>query len=171
MNSSSQKIILAIAPGKRELGIAVFNNTELVYSSVKTIGQGKSADSLYPQVVSAIQSLFEGFAPNIVVVKAVSQYQKLSPDLEKIAGRIRLEAARINLETREITLEEIKSELCKTEEMGATEKKAFRKIITVYPELRKYWNRPNKWQNDYYAFLFSAVAAGAVYLKMLSERK
>jgi hypothetical protein len=40
--------------------------------------------------------------------------------------------------------------------------------LASYPELEQYWNRPNKWQNDYYAFLFSAVAVGAVYLKSLS---
>jgi hemoglobin-like flavoprotein len=63
----------------------------------------------------------------------------------------------------EITLEQIKTELCKNE--NQTQKKSFESLLIEYPELRRFWNRPNKWQNDYYSFLFSAVAVGAVFLK------
>jgi RNase H-fold protein (predicted Holliday junction resolvase) len=165
--NSSQNIILAIAPGKRELGIAIFVGADLIYTSVKTIRHRKSRKFLLREVTDILQKLFEGFAIKIVAVKAISQYQKLSPDLEKIVERIKFESAEQNLPFIEVTLEEIKSVLCKNEK--ATEKKAFETLLASYPELVKYWHRPNKWQNDYYAFLFSAVAVGAVYLKTHTE--
>lgn len=165
--NSSQNIILAIAPGKRELGIAIFVGADLIYASVKTIRHRKSRKFLLREVTDILQKLFEGFAIKIVAVKAISQYQKLSPDLEKIVERIKFESAEQNLPFIEVTLEEIKSVLCKNEK--ATEKKAFETLLASYPELKRYWNRPNKWQNDYYAFLFSAVAVGAVYLKTHTE--
>lgn len=70
-----------------------------------------------------------------------------------------------NLETEEVTLEQIKFVLGSSK--TPTEKKAFETLLASYPQLERYWNRPNKWQNDYYAFLFSAAAA--VYLKAHSK--
>lgn len=164
--NSSPNVILAIAPGKRELGIAIFVGVDLVYVSVKTFKHRKSIKPLLKEITGILQKLFESFSVKMVVTKAISQYQKLSPDLERIVERIKFESKQKNL-LREVTLEEIKSVLCKSEK--ATEKKAFESLLVSYPELKRYWNRPNKWQNDYYAFLFSAVAVGAVYLKTLSE--
>lgn len=155
--------ILAIAPGKRELGIAVFSGFDLVYSSVKIIKYQKSQKDLLEEATLILKKLFQEFSINAVVIKAVSQYQKLSPDLDKIVERIKSESMQMGIRIVEITIEQIKSELCKTGK--PTQKKAFETILTSYPELKQYWNRPNKWQNDYYAFLFSAAAVGAVYLK------
>ena len=161
--NSQPEVILAIAPGKREVGLAVFVDADLVYVSVKTIRKRKSGNFLLKEITGILQKLFEGFSIKIVVTKSINQYQKLSPDLIKIVERIKIESAQKGLQVIEITLEEIKSVLCKSEK--ATEKKAFEALLTTYPELVRYWNRPNKWQNDYYAFLFSAVAVGEVYLK------
>jgi len=165
--NSSQNVTLAIAPGKRELGIAVFAGVDLVYVSVKTIRHRKSNNSLMKEVTGILQKLFKGFSVKIVVCKAISPYQKLSPDIERIVERIEFESGKKGLQVIEITIEQIKSGLCRSEK--STEKKAFETLLASYPELRRYWNRPNKWQNDYYAFLFSAVAVGAVYLNTLSE--
>ena len=165
--NSSPNVILAIAPGKRELGIAVFVGADLVSASVKTIRRRKSRKLLLREIAVILRQLFEEFSITIVVIKAITQYQKLSPDLKRIAERIKLEADQKDLQVIGITLEQIKSVLC--EDQKATEKRAFETLLIDYPELKKYWNRPNKWQNDYYAFLFSAVAVGAVYLKTVSD--
>jgi len=125
--NSSQDIILAIAPGKRELGIAVFIGADLVYTSVKTIRQRKSRKFLLEDVTGVLQKLFEGFSIKTVVTKTISQYQKLSPDLETVVERVKFEAAQKGLQTVEITLEEIKSILCKSKK--GTEKKAFEMLL------------------------------------------
>lgn len=160
---SSPIIVLAIAPGRREFGVAVFIGTELIYCSVKTFKKRQSNKLLLTEITEILQSLLAGFSPKVVVVKAISQYQKLAPDLEKISKHIELESKRNGLQFIKITLEQIKSAF----DTGgkSTQKAAFRKLLHSYPELKRYWNRPNKWQNDYYAVLFSAVAVGAVYLK------
>lgn len=168
MNNSNQ-VILAIAPGKRELGIAVFIGFDLVYASVKTIRRRRSEENTLEEISGLLKKLFEKFAIEIVVTKAISQYQKLSPDLVRFADRIKLESAKKKLDVAEVSLEAIKLMLCNEEK--ATEKKAFETLLSTYPELERYWNRPNKWQNDYYAFMFSAVAVGAVYLKTISGKK
>lgn len=164
---SSSNVILAIAPGQRELGIAVFVNDDLIYFSVKTVKNRKSKRLLLKEITEILQNLFDGFSIKIVVTKAVSQYQRLSPNLDKIVEQVKMESQQRGLQVFEVTLEQIKSTLCRDKK--STQKKAFETLLISYPELKRYWSRPNKWQNDYYAFLFSAVAVGTVYLKSLSE--
>ena len=163
MNSSQDIILLAIAPGKRELGIAVFVGADLIYASVKTIRQRGAGKFLFKEITCILQKIFKDFSIKVVVIKAISQYQKLSPNIEMIVERIKFESAEKGLKAEEIKLEEIKCVLCKSKK--GTEKRAFEMLLMTYPELKRFWQRPNKWQNDYYAFLFSAVAVGAVYLK------
>jgi hypothetical protein len=162
-----QQTILAIAPGKREIGVAVFDGSDLIYASVKTLRNRASTPALLKEITSVLQKVFDGFPIRIVVIKEISPYQRLSADIEIITRHIKYELSKNGFEVAEITLDQIKSVLCGNKK--ATEKKAFQSLLSSYPELEKYWNRPNKWQNDYYAFLFSAVAVGAVYLKTLSE--
>lgn len=167
--SSSPTILLALAPGRRESGVAIFADTKLIYCAVKTLRSRQSNKLLPVEIGRILQKQINDFAPRIVVVKAISRYQKLSPKLAVIMRYIKLAARKNNLEITEISLEQIKAMM--GGKHASTEKAAFRKLIAAYPELARYWNRPNKWQNDYYAFLFSAVAAGAVYLKTHSEER
>lgn len=162
---NSPQIILAIAPGNREFGVAVFIGAELLYYSVKTLNPKKH---LPPQVSGLLRKFFRWFSPQVVVLKSINQYQKLSDNLELIVGQIRVEAEQNNLQVIEISFEQIKRELYPKRK--STQKKAFKSLVNDYPELKRFWNRPNKWQNDYYAFLFSAVAVGAVYLKTHLQR-
>lgn len=162
------KFILAIAPGKRELGVAVFSGFDLIYVSVKTIRCQESKECSIEKMNGILQKLFKEFSIDIIVTKAISQYQKLSPDLERIVECIKSGANQKELPVIDVSVEQINAELCRSG--SSTEKKAFKKLVASYPELKRYWNRPNKWQNDYYAFLFSAVAVGAVYLNTLSQK-
>ena len=83
--------MLAIAPGKRELGIAVFTGRDLIYASVKTFRYRKSKRRSLKEINGMLQKLFESFAVKTVIIKSISQYQRRSPDLEKIAKRIKFE--------------------------------------------------------------------------------
>lgn len=158
MNTS--QVILAIAPGNREFGVAVFVGVELLYYSVKTLNP---KNHLPPQVSGLLRKFLRWFSPQVVVLKSINQYQKLSDNLHLVVAQIRQEAEQNNLQIVEITFEQIKLELCRNGK--STQKRAFKSLVSDYPELKRFWKRPNKWQNDYYAFLFSAVAVGAVYLK------
>lgn len=163
MNSSS--IILAIAPGNREFGIAIFAGTELFYYSVKTLNP---KNNLPEQVSGLLKKFFRWFTPRVVVLKSINQYQKLSKNLEIIVKQIEFEARQKELQIVEISFEQIKRALYRNGK--STQKSALKSLINDYPELKRFWNRPNKWQNDYYSFLFSAVAVGAIYLKTLSRK-
>lgn len=158
-------IILAIAPGTRELGIAVFIEFELIYFSVKT---SNPKNDLYNQISKKLHRVIKRFRPQIVVIKSVSQYQKLSGELKNVVNQIKVEAGRSNLKTVEITLEQIQKEF--GNHPKPTQRKIFELLLNDYPELKRFWNRPNKWQNNYYNFLFSAVTVGVAFLKTNSKK-
>lgn len=162
MNSSP--IILAIAPGTREFGIAVFNGIELTYYSVKTLNP---KDDILNQISELLTGLITWFSPQIIVIKSINKYQKLASNLENIINHIKFVAEQKGLEIFELTFEQIKDNLC--DEEKTAKRKAFESLLFDYPQLNRFWNRPNKWQNDYYSFMFSAVAVGVVFLKLNSR--
>jgi hypothetical protein len=53
---------------------------------------------LLREIAAILRQLFEEFSITMVVIKAITQYQKLSPDLKRIAERIKLEADQKDLQ-------------------------------------------------------------------------
>jgi RNase H-fold protein (predicted Holliday junction resolvase) len=104
-----QQTILAIAPGKREIGVAVFDGSDLIYASVKTLRNRASTPALLKEITSVLQKVFDGFPIRIVVIKEISPYQRLSADIEIITRHIKYELSKNGFEVAEITLDQIKS--------------------------------------------------------------
>lgn len=165
---SANRIILAIAPGKREFGVAVFDGIELIYFTVRTLLNRHSERLLKTEVTGLIQNLITFSKPHTVVIKAVSQYQKTSTSLSLIVKIIKQQAVANQVPVVEVSLEQIKSALC--DDKKPTLKKSFQNLTMMYPELRRYLGRPNKWQTEYYHNLFSAAAVGVVCFKSLFKR-
>ncbi len=115
-----------------------------------------------------LDALFEQYSLQSIVLKQVNQYQQTSPDLRSIVSQIKMQAESKHIRVEEISLMQVKSLLCK--DGKPTQKKAFQTAAALYPELRQFQNRPNKWQNDYYAYIFSATAVGLVYLTNLADK-
>jgi RNase H-fold protein (predicted Holliday junction resolvase) len=159
---SSTQIILAIVPGKREFGVAVFNGIELVYFAVRSLRNRRDERLLKNEINELIQRLVTVFKPQVIVVKVISQYQKTSVSLGLIDKLIRRKVSANRIPLVDVSIEQIKAALCRDEK--PTLKKAFQNLTVLYPELKQYLNRPNRWQTEYYHSLFSAVAVGAAYL-------
>lgn len=164
---SASHIILAITPGNRKFGIAVFSECELIYFAVKTISRRRSAALQKEEITELLSELFACFKPQFIALKAISKYQQTSFALKEIVKLIKHQAKAKQIPVTEISLEQVK---CLFE--GAkkhTQKNAFQRLVKLYPELRQFSSRPNKWQNDYYHNLFSAISIGVVRLKSLTK--
>ncbi len=151
---------LALAPGKREFGVAVFTGIDLTYFSLKSLRDMSSEGVLMNETAILIRQLIDNFEPRVIAVKAISQYQLTSSALKLITQVLKHEAEISKIPLIEISLTEIKSMLCNNEK--ATKEEAFRSLGNIYPELIHFMNRPNKWQNEYYNNLFTAVSVGVV---------
>lgn len=160
---------MAIAPSKKFFGVAVSSGAELTHFSVRRLPNETSKKLLKDVIPSLTHELIALFSPQVIVVRAASQYQKTSTILRSAIEIIRQEAAVCKLKFTEVSLAEVKLALC--DDQRATQKKAFQNLIALHPELRQFADRPNKWQNDYYHNLFSAVSVGVVFLRSLSKSK
>jgi hypothetical protein len=165
---SATKNILAIAPGRREFGVVVFCGNELTYFAVRNLQNRHSEKLLKNEVGKLVRRMIAFSQPEIIAVKAVSQYQKPSATLKVIVRIIKQQAAVNQILVAEISLNEIKAALCDDEK--PMQKKAFQKLAAMYPELRQFSNCSTRWQTEYYHNLFAAVAVGVVCFKSLSKR-
>jgi hypothetical protein len=159
---------LALAPGRREFGVAVFGGAELVYFSIREIKGRRSKKLIKRQVVEIVSELYGTFEPDHIAIKAISKYQSSSDTLASLIGTVKYQARLRRIPTTEVSIKEIMDQLCPSGR--ATLKKAFQTLTVIYPELSQFWNRPNRWQNDYYYNLFTAVAVGAVRVKMTNKK-
>lgn len=160
--------ILALAPGKREFGLAVFTGIELTYFSLKSFRQVRSERVLMNEVMILIRELMDSFDPGVIAIRAISKYQLTSSILKQMCTALKREAAINNAPFIEVTLNQIKSTFSSDEK--ATKKEAFRRLAQIYPELIHFMNRPNHWQNEYYNNLFMAVSVGVVFLATQNQK-
>lgn len=166
MKSRSKKI-LAIAPGNRTFGIAVFDGVELAHFRLCSLYSNQSSKLLQREIVKLIQGCILTFRPHAVAVKAISQYQKKSAILRSTARTIERQVDRSHIALTQVSLDQVKAVLCKCEK--PTQIKAFEHLTVLYPELKRYFDLRHKWQNEYYHNLFSAVAVGVVLLRSFSK--
>lgn len=166
--ASKIPVLLAVCPGTRAFGVAIFRGFELVHFVVKTLKNGTSAKHLKKEVIAIWQEFFENYKPTIFAIKEINQYQRTSQTLCLIADCLKKQAEKNRVQLAEISLTEIRALLgnCKK----PTNKKVFQKVVALYPELDQYANRPNKGQRNYYAYIFSAVAVGLVCLNELARK-
>jgi RNase H-fold protein (predicted Holliday junction resolvase) len=164
--ASNAPVVLAIAPGTREWGIAIFEGFNLIYYGVKTFHHLKSSEDEKTSISKLLDDLSKRHSLQSIIVKQVNQYQQTSLGLTSIVKQIKNLAETKHIRVEEISLVQVKSLLCKNRK--TTQKKAFETVANLYPELRQFQNRPNKWQTDYYAYIFSATAVALVYLNNLS---
>jgi Holliday junction resolvasome RuvABC endonuclease subunit len=166
--ASNLPVILAIAPGTRECGIAVFEGFKLIYFRVKTSPSSLRKREKIP-ISKLLNDLFERFPVQTVVIKQINQYQQASSGLKTIVSQIKMRAESKHILVKEISLTQIKSLLSK--EGKPTQKKTFKMVANLYPELQQFQDRPNKWQNDYYAYIFAATAVALVYLTNMTKKE
>jgi hypothetical protein len=153
---------LALAPGRREFGIAVFNGAELMFFALREFKRRQSERLLKRKIARIVSELIEMYAPSAIAVKAISEYQSRSDVLHPFVRMIKRNARKRNIPYKEVSIHEIRSKLCRGER--PTLKQSFHALTVIYPDISPFWNRSTKWQVDYYHNLFLAVAAGFVCL-------
>jgi hypothetical protein len=161
--------LLALAPGKREFGVAVFNGIDLTYYSLKVLRKGSSDRIVARQTGKLMEDLIETFDPRIIAMKSISQYQRTSLALQIISRVVRREAQTYSLPLFEISLAEVSSLV--TGPATVTKRKVSAYLAEIYPELLQFMNRPSKSQTEYYNNLFMAVSVGLVCLRAGSENR
>lgn len=173
--SRMPKRILAIAPGTREMGVAVLEDGSLIYFAVKNLKQGKLPQRVLKYGGQIVERLMDEYEPQILALEKTSYTgSKRSPLLDSFSRQIKATARKRGIKTVEYAPRLIREMVCA--EGRLTKKKTARVVVSHFPELKKYLIEP-KWYRDrqrekYWMKLFDAVAvAVACYRKNDGEHK
>lgn len=150
--------ILAIDPGARELGVAILEGAELLYYGIKTIRQRETSQVLLRTTALILERMVQDYQPTIL---ALEQPRVLQPGAEKLAlvvKEIKRIAQREGLKLYTYSPKNVRQFICREER--PTKHETARRLVTCYPELARYLLQPSKWEEQYYARMFEAIAVG-----------
>jgi len=166
--SNISTTILAIAPGTRELGIAVIQNAELLFYGVKTINNRKNPQMILEAISNQIRNLVKKYRPTHLAIEKIITKQSSYALLAVAADQIKSVAKELNLLISEYLAATVRKQLCQTGR--ATKRETVEVLTTSFPELKRYALRTTKWECDYYGNLFDAVAVGVICEEVVTGR-
>ncbi len=170
MEELKPAIVIAVVPGTRSLGIAVFNGLELMYYGIKEASKHRlrhTPHSRAREAVRAVEQVIHKYQPSHFVTLNLNPVQRLSAKLPIISKEIERAARhfRLTLGTYERT--EIRKHLCPGGR--ATRQVVAIHLSVLYPELSRYTIGVSCWQRLYYARMLDAVTAGYVHSSKLQR--
>jgi RNase H-fold protein (predicted Holliday junction resolvase) len=151
--------ILALDPGARECGVAVFAGASLLYFATKILTRQVSADALLLQVKRLTTALLVEYQPDVVIL---SHKRLPSPTIQAVARQMRRTAQAHALTIQQYTLADAQRTICASR--TATRQEVIACLIARFPALRHYTVQPTKWQIAYRQRMFAAIAAGVTHL-------
>ena len=148
--------ILAIVPGTKYLGVALFYGSSLRDWRVKCLN-GKGIENRTKKAKEIISNYIQQYSPQVLAIKKLDS-KRSSENLNSLARKIREFTKRKGLITSQLRLSEIKGPIAPGQRIN---KKELAKIITSrYPELLFDFEKEKKNRNTYYQRMFEAVALG-----------
>ena len=158
----NNKRILAIDPGTRDIGFALFDRGELVHYGVKTIRrQRKSSHQKLKDGRKIVLRLINDFRPQTLVVeKTFFANNRNSALLNVFADEIKAVGKRKGLQVQSLAANSVRKMLCGNGR--ATKDDVARELVDRYPELRPYLTSDRRWKERYHRNMFDAVALGMV---------
>lgn len=173
MEGSHPTIVIAVVPGTRSLGVAVFKGLELIYYGTKEASKYRlkhTPHSRAREAVRTIEQVTHKYQPSHFVTLNPHAFQRLSPKLPIISKEITRSARRFRLTLHEYQRADIRKQLCPGGK--ATRQAVAAHLSVLYPELSRYAAGVSVWQRLYYARMFDAIAAGYVRaLELQHERE
>jgi hypothetical protein len=170
MEDIKPAIVIAVAPGTRSLGIAVFKDLELMYYGIKEASKHRlrhTPHSRAREVVRAVEQVIHKYQPSHFVTLKLTPVQRLSAKLPLITRELQRAARHLRLTLDNYERAEIRKHLCPGGR--ATRQAAAIHLSVFYPELSRYVTAVSCWQRLYYARMLDAVAAGYVHSSKLQR--
>lgn len=172
MEDTKPSIIIAVVPGTRTLGVAVFKGLELIYYGIKEASKHRlqhTPHSRAREAVRSIEQVVHKYQPDHCVTLSSHPFQCLSDKLPVIAEEIRRSARNLQLRFYEYQRTELRNQLCPG--ARATRQAVAAHLSVLYPELARYVRGVSVWQRLYYARMFDAVAAGYAFALVLQRER
>lgn len=159
------KMVLALNPGTRYLGMAVFYNNQLKDWRTRVLKGPWSKEKLQ-NTLSIVSAWIEQYEPEILAIKKLHPARS-SQSLDALAGKVEQLGLRDGLTVRHYSIKELESFLCN----GAPKNKRnlAEAVAANYPELYLELITERSRKNPYHMRMFEAVALGAMCLSELDN--
>jgi len=160
MNQKTLKII-GINPGTRYLGIAVFQDSELLDWRVKTF-RGKWTKEKAERILKVIREQIEIHDINTIAIKKLHP-SRSSKNLKLLVSKIKSLVKRKRIKAKSYSVKELER-LFLTDEKP-NKRNLAEKIIREYPMLAHELNKEKSRKHSYYLRTIEAVALGMMIKK------
>lgn len=166
--------ILAIDPGIRGMGFAVFEGENLIRYGVKNLGKQKLPERILTKGRHAVLDLIQRFSPKVLVLgKVTHPRNKKNPVLRKLVTQIRLLAKKRRIKVYEYEPDAARK-LIVIEGNKPTKRNTAKLIASLYRELSGYIPRERRilWKEKdfYWVNMFDACTLALTYLKKEGAR-
>lgn len=158
--------ILAIDPGLRAMGVAVFAGAHrLRQTLVVTTGAREPTARRLRRVREQLQEVFAYHKPDLVLMEATWPSKNRSLAIVHRVSRLCTRMCR-DRRVRVVTVPTatVRKAILGYGKAGKTELAAF--VASVYPELRIYLHQDEVWKERHFRNLFDAVALGVWYRQL-----
>jgi Holliday junction resolvasome RuvABC endonuclease subunit len=157
--------VLAINPGSKYMGIAVFEGPELEDWRIKAI-KGKWSKDKLSTIQRLISECIDQHNPDILVLKRIHQ-SRSSVGLNKLVGTIKQSSKKKNIKIYEYSIKDVEDFFLPG---GRANKSKLAEIITSrYPVLSHDFRKEQINKNSYYIRMFEAVALWATHVNKLEN--
>jgi len=157
--------ILAIDPGTREMGIAHFEDDDLVDYGVKAVKRSQTTRELFIRLDQILLRLIQEKRPRVLVLEKNNFSQiKQNVLLTLAVHKIKAVAKRHRVPVVEYNPRTVRKAVCNNG--NATKRELARMVAASYPELRAYLESNRRWRERYYQNIFDAVACALAYLRL-----
>jgi len=158
--------IIAVNPGTRYLGTAVFEGPELLDWQVKVV-QGKFCKEKRQRILQVVRDFIDQYEPDILVIKKLHR-SRSSANLNLLTTRIKQSCRRKGLKLFQYSIKNVEDFFIT--EGKKNKKKLARIMASEYPELVHEFNKEQQNKNNYHIRTFEAVALGAMCLYKLENK-
>jgi len=156
--------ILAIDPGTREMGVALFDKGKLIYHGVK-VGRDKekAPDEKLREARKIVLRMIRDFKPQLLVVeKTFFANNRNASLLNVLFDEMKVMAKRKGLRFVSYAPNTVKKWICGNGH--ASKMEVARAVVAKYPELKVYLTQDRAWKEEYHQNMFDAVALGMMAL-------
>jgi len=157
--------ILALNPGTRYLGIAIFEGAELLDWGVKVI-KGRWSNKKMEKVKKIVLDFIERYGPNVLAIKKLHP-SRSSPSLGRLASAVKVLLKRRGLKVYQYSVKDLESFFSPEEKVN---RKGMAELVaSMHPELRPELEKEKSHKNPYHLRMFEAVALGAMCFHQLDK--
>lgn len=161
--------LLAIDPGAREMGIAVLDETQLIYYGVKSLKKFRPAKILGQAVSDILTRLIVEHSIRTLIIEDGHFSQIASPLYNVALDTIHDTAKRKKLRLATYAPKTIRKLVC--DDGKATKRKTAQMLAIRYPELAIYLEQNYRWKEKYWMHAFDAIAIGLTHVMAMQENR